>query len=281
MTYRILPPHLQNLAEMARKYFRSKGVTKFRVEAAISPDGIFRHTLTANTTDGHYVCVEVSENAYFDTLDAMVLEYRNRKLPVRLYVAIPKGTPNDNFQKQLRQARRNGVGVLEVDGKSAELVLEALSQSLADLRQIDLNSIPARYRSNLSQAVDTFRNGNPAKGCAMVYDEIEDLSRRIAKKTQQKGLWRKIPKMKLDKDPWANVLEALMNELNLSACGCPKLKKPLLARVLGVTSYRNETGHKVRNRTDLIKRDKQLATRFEAASDLLLELIDASKPLHV
>jgi hypothetical protein len=281
MTYRILPPHLQSHAEMARKYFKSKGVTKFEVEAAVSADGTYRHTLMASTNDGHYVCVEVSESAYFDTLDAMVLEYRNRKLPVKLYVAIPRGTQNANFQKQLRQARRNGVGVLEVDGKGAELVHEALSQSLADLRQIDLNSVPAKYRSNLSQAIDTFRNGNPAKGCAMVYDEIEDLSRRIAKKTQQRGLWKKASKMKIDKDPWANVLDGLMNQLNYSACGCPKLKKPLLARVLGVTGHRNETGHKVRNRAELIKRDKELRTRFEGAEDLLFDLIEASKPLKV
>jgi hypothetical protein len=281
VTYRILPPHLQAHAEMAKKYFKSKGVTKFAIEAAVSSDGTYRHTLTASTTDGHFICVEVSENAYFDTLDAMVLEYRNRKLPVKLYVAIPKGTTNSNLQKQLRQARRNGVGVLEVDGRSAELIHEALSQSLADLRQIDLNSIPAKYRSNLSQAMDTFHNGNPVKGCAMIYDEIEDLSRKIATKTQKKGFWKNIPKLKLDKDPWANVLEALMNELNYSACGCPKLKKPLLARVLGVTGHRNQTGHKVKNRAELIKRDKELRTRFETAEDLLFDLVEASRPLKV
>src|SRR5882724_2212579 len=150
MIYQILPPHLQPHAEMAKKYFKSKGVTKFVVETA-SNDIPYRHTLTASTRDGHYVCIEVSENAYFDTLDAMVLEYRNRKIPVRLYVTIPKGTPNANFQKQLRQAQRNGVGVLEVDGAGGNLFCEALSQSLADVRQIDLNSIPAKYRSNVSQ----------------------------------------------------------------------------------------------------------------------------------
>jgi hypothetical protein len=281
MTYRILPPHLQIHAEAAKKYFKSKGVSKFAVEAPVSADGTYRHTLTASTADGHFVCVEVSENAYFDTLDAMVLEYRYRKLPVKLYVAVPKGTSNANFQKQLRQARRSGVGVLEVEARGAELVLEALSQSLADLREIDLDSLPTRYRANLSLAVETFRRGNPAKGCSMIYDEIEDLSRSIAKKTYQKGFWKKSTKLKFEKDPWANVVDALMNELNYSACGCPKLKKPLLARVLGVTAHRNETGHKVKNRADLIKRDKELRTRFETAEDLLVDLVEASRPLKV
>jgi hypothetical protein len=281
MSYRILPPHLQNLAEQVKKYFKSKGITKFAVEEPIDRDGIFRHTLLASTSDGHYVCVEVSENAYIETLDAVLLDYRNKNLPVKLYVAIPKRMVVVNLQKQLRQARRNGVGVLEVDEKGAELVHEALSQSLVDLRSVEFDSFPSKYRGSLSRAVETFRNGDPAKGCSTVYDEIEALSRRIAKKTQKKGLWKSVPKLNLDRDSWANVMEALMEQLNYSACGCPKLKKALLARVLGITSHRNETGHKISRRADLVKRDKRLRTRFEDAIDLLSDLIDASRPLYV
>ncbi len=281
MSYRILPPHLQGHAEAVKRYFRTKGVTKFTIEEPIGRDGVYRHTLTATTNDGHYICVEVSENAYIDTLDAVVLDYRNKKLPVKLYVAIPKGVSNANLQKQLGQARRNGVGVVEVDENGADLIHDALSQSLADLREIDLNSFPTKYRSALSQAADSFRRGNPAKGCSMVYDEIEDLSRRIAEKTEAKGFWKSAPTLKIDKAPWANVLEALMEQLNYSVCPCPKLKKVFLARVLGITSHRNETGHKIRRRADLVKRDKRLRTRFEDATDLLLDLINASKPLHV
>ncbi|HEX7330309.1 MAG TPA: hypothetical protein VF290_02350 [Pyrinomonadaceae bacterium] len=282
MTYRILPTHLHIYAEAVKKYFKThKGITSFKTEEPIVRDGIFRHTLTAETKDGHYICVEVSESAYIDTLDAVVLDYRNKILPVKLYVAIPKTATNTNLQKQLSQARKNGVGVLEVDEKTGDIIHEALSQSLAGLRPIDLQAFPPKYRAPLSDAANTFHNGNPAKGCSMIYDEIEALTRRIASKTQKKGCWKTIPKLKIDKDPWANVLEAMMDQLNASACSCPELKKIFLAKILGITSLRNETGHKIQRRADLVKRDKRLRTRFEEATDLLLDLINASKPLHV
>jgi hypothetical protein len=280
--YRILPSHLYIYAEAVKKYFKThQGIISFAEEQPISKDGIYRHTLTAESKDGHYICIEVSENAYIDTLDAIVLNYRNNFLPVKLYVAIPKAASNSNLQKQLAQARANGIGVLEVDEKSGELIHDAVSQSLTGLRPVDLQAFPPRYRPALSDAANTFSNGNPVKGCAMVYDEIEDLSRRIAKKTQVKGFWKNVPTLNLDKTPWANVMETVMEQLNFSACRCPKLKKPLLARVLGITAHRNETGHKVTRRADLVKRDRRLRTRFEDASDLLSDLIDASRPLHV
>lgn len=53
------------------------------------------------------------------------------------------------------------------------------------------------------------------------------------------------------------------------------------ALMSGTTGLRNESGHKPKNRADLIKRDSQLRTRFESAADLLLELCDAVKQLHV
>lgn len=280
--FRILPSHLHVYAETVKKYFRTQqGIRGFKEEEPIGQDGFYRHTLTAEDKNGHYICVEVSESAYIDTLDAVILNYRNNILPVKLYVAIPKAASNSNLQKQLGQARVNGVGVLEVDENNGDLIHDALSQSLAGLRPVDLRAFPPKYRASLSDAMNTFRNGNPAKGCAMVYDEIEDLSRRIAKKTQGKDLWKTIPKLKLDKGPWAKIMEALMEQLNYKACRCPKLKKVLLARVLGITPLRNEAGHKISRRADLIKRDKKLRTRFEEASDLLLDLIEASKPLHV
>jgi hypothetical protein len=58
---------------------------------------------------------------------------------------------------------------------------------------------------------------------------------------------------------------------------CPALSMPLLARVLSVAPHRNDTGHKITSLNQLIKRDTELKTRFESATDLLLELITAYK----
>jgi len=53
---------------------------------------------------------------------------------------------------------------------------------------------------------------------------------------------------------------------------CPKVSRPLLARILGITEHRNELGHKPRNRAARVKRDQELRTRFEAAADLLFDV---------
>jgi hypothetical protein len=280
MTYSFLAPHLQAYAEATRKYFRTeKGISGFRIEQPIEKHDEYCPTLSAITKDFHNLCVEVSESAYTHALDAAVLDYRNRLIPVKLYVAIPRDGTAANLQ-QVKQAKKNGVGVLEVDESGGSIIAEPLSQSLAGLRQPRYKSFPARYRSTLSDGVSTFLNGNPNKACSMIYDEMEALSRRIAKKTHSNGHLN-VPSLNLDTGSWARVTKGLMNHLNYSACGCPQLKEVLFARVLGITSHRNESGHKIKRRADLIKRDKQLRTRFETAADLLLDLVDASKPLKV
>jgi hypothetical protein len=59
------------------------------------------------------------------------------------------------------------------------------------------------------------------------------------------------------------------------------LTTAFLAKIHGVTPHRNESGHKPRSEAELKKRDRELRTRFEAAVDLLRDLIVAVKPLRV
>ena len=70
-----------------------------------------------------------------------------------------------------------------------------------------------------------------------------------------------------------------------SAFGPSKLPMPsteadVCGADLGITPYRNDTGHKPKDMKALIKRDQQLRTRFEDAVDLLGELIDATEALE-
>ena len=125
----------------------------------------------------------------------------------------------------------------------------------------------------------------PAKGCALLYDEIESLSRRVANKTFQRGLWKtgETPEGNVDTRAWANVLDQLSDKLDFHSCraSCPDLSRNLIAQIRGITGPRNESGHKPKRKSDLIKRDRRLRTRFESAADLLLDLSDAAKPLRV
>jgi hypothetical protein len=143
---------------------------------------------------------------------------------------------------------------------------------------------PPRYRSALADAENTFRNGSPAQGCLLVQQEIEQLSRRIARKTQTKNLWRPLkpgeraPRFS-DKTAWARVMDILLEHIDLNLCPTPD--RSLLNRIAGMTSQRNEGGHKPATLKALVKRDRELRTRFESAVDTLYDLISQSRHLRV
>jgi hypothetical protein len=78
--------------------------------------------------------------------------------------------------------------------------------------------------------------------------------------------------------------EFLPTELGLSKQSetvCASLDKQMVQRIVGITTYRNQTGHKPRNIQDTMDRDSKLKTRFEAAVDLLLELVQAVGPICI
>ncbi len=206
---------------------------------------------------------------------------------MKLYVSMPKSAKDPYYRENLRVARQRGVGVLEIENSNGEIILEALSISLTGCRPINRKSFQPKYRSKLAEAEGTFRNGSPAQGCLIIYEEIEHLCRNIAKKTRSKGFWkppkkgRKSQKMNLDKGPWAKIMEILMENLDYKKCASPDLKQALFARILGITPHRLDSAHKPKTRNALIKRDRELRTRFESASDILEDLIKASKPLRV
>ncbi|SRR6266568_2296115 len=285
MTYNFLQPHLHATADAAIIFFKGRyGVAQFRKEEPIVSDIGFATTLHGLTTDFHYLCVEVSETAYSLPLDAFVLDCKNRIVPVRLYVVMPKGGNDKDFKANLKRARTNGVGIVEVDSTGGTVIQEALSLSLTGVRQIDPSEFPAKYRIPMGQAQSTFFNGDPAKGCSHLYDEIEALCRAIAKKLNRHSMWqskKKATGIDFDKDPWASVVQFTMKRIDRSTAKCPLMDNGLFNRILGITPHRNEAGHKLTSQKALMARDRQLRTRFEYATDILRELIVASKPLRV
>jgi hypothetical protein len=286
MTYGSLAPSLHTTADAARRFFQqNQGATQFQMEAPIDNEISYCPTLSATTPDFHSLCIEVTDTAFSDALDAsFVLECMTRFLPVRLYIAIPKNLAPTTVHEISQRARRRGVGLVAVSADGGDVIHSALSLSLAGVRPVEARAFPAKYRHALTQAESTFRGGNPEKGCGAIYDEIEALSRRIAKKTHDKGWWTGAPVViDFTKHNWAPLLEMFMARLDFasSRVPCPELKKPLIARVLGITELRNQAGHKPTSRARLIKRDKEARTRFEEGRDLLFDLVVASKGLRV
>jgi hypothetical protein len=244
----------------------------------------YRPTLQTVTPEYHDIWVEVSEAPYLRSLDSVVLHCVTNCLPVKMYVAFPEGISATEYKKNIDESRKKGVGALEVISNRCIVIHEALLLSLLGVRSEDHRQFPPRYRSVLSTAETTFRNGDPAKGCSLVYDEIEGLSRRLARKIRSKNWWtRKAsgpPTFKVDKDPWATIMETIISRADFTALPV-KMKKGLVIRVAALTDVRNEAGHKPRNRAAAIARDRELRTRFETAVDVFRDFAGAARPLRI
>jgi hypothetical protein len=277
--YKLLPPGLQPTADAAIEWFVNEwGIKKSRVEveAAFDSDINLRPTFVVPLDDGNLLCIEVSSNIYSNTLDSVVLRCRDKGLPVKLVVAAPKDVNDGEYSKKIKDAKRAGVGVLEVDSDSGQFVQSPLSLSLTGVRPLQLAEFPPRYRQALQHAHQMFRDGEPSKACSLVYDELERLCRALAKKVVQKGLW-KPGKLKLDISPWASVMSSMDQGIDRSDPLAKKVTSSLVARVIGVTGHRNESGHAPKNLKERTKRDHALRTRFESGVDLLHEVIEATK----
>jgi len=281
MAYRYLPENLHAIADRTKQYFRDeRGLSNFKTEEEVDKTLDYRPTLHTHTKDHHILCVDVQESPYSTALDSIVLDCVKRSFPIRLYVAFPENPSQQDYKKKVDRARTNGVGVVEVRANAIEVIHEALVLSLLGVRDIKPSRFPVKFRSELARAESTFRGGNPVEGCLIIYKELEALSREIVDKSRRKGLWRplkageKNPHLK-HRTAWQKIMEVLMDHLDHQKC--PALHVPLLARILSVAPHRNDTGHKVTSLGRLVKRDTELKTRFESATDLLFELIQASK----
>lgn len=279
MTYRSLPAHLHVTADAARKYFaRHQGATSFVTEEPFHTSVAYCPTFSGKTRDHHLLAVEVIDCSTSASLERCVHDCMRNFVPVRFYLGYPIGITDTNARLFHRFASANSVGLLEI-GTQATVVLQPLALSLAGVRPIEARRFPGKYKLALAMAEQTFRAGDPAKGCALLYDEIERICREIAKA----ALWQKAPGMNLDKDPWQGIAKFMLNHLDGAKAKalCPELDAGLIGRIVGVTAHRNDSGHKPANKAALVKRDKELRTRFESAADLLFDLVTASKPLRI
>jgi hypothetical protein len=286
VNFRYLSAELHPTAEGVASFLTDEhGLQKFRVEETAYKDLEYRPTLQAVTSEFHEVWVEINELPYPASVTPVVLYCMQKSLPVKLYVGFRRGVPEAEYKKQIDAARKCGVGAIEVsDEGGCEVIHEATLQSLTGLRPVDRKRFPVRLRSALARAETTFKTGDPAKGCSIVYDEIEGLSRKLALKIDREGWWTAsstpAPRFKIN-TPWATVMDSILGRTDFNKLP-PKLRdKVILRRVAALTGYRNEASHRPRNRNDRLRRDRELRTRFESAVDVLHDFADGARPLRL
>lgn len=290
MTYRILPDALRDTAEIVRKYLKDElGLTRIEIESALADDIEWRPTLTGVTRDHHIVCVEVTSGGYTDALDGFALDCMNRGIPTKLYIAFPdEGGQGeaDRVLKLFSKARDRGIGILLVKGNRCRTLAAPIELSLASVRRLDPKDLLQKYRQPLKDAEETFLAGDPVSGCGRVYAELETLSRKVAAKTYDLGWWNGsgIKPQKFGTHSWNDLCKKWHKHLDYAATNlkCPNLTEQLLSTIVGLAPKRNETGpHKPKDRSALMKRDRDLRTRFEHSIEVFIELQNAARPLRL
>lgn len=291
-SYRALPGNLIDIANTAQRYLvREFGVSQSKINIETGISDAIRFSPTINATTKHYdlICVEVVDESRLEevmhaNLLPFAIECRNLGLPVKLFIAIMRGLHASLSKSVLKNARDNGIAILELFPPNHGDIIGNMpvSLSLCGLRYFDLCEFSPKYREPLKLAIETFKGGNPAKGCSDVYDLLEDLTRRIGKKCDSipNAFIKKSHSIDWDRGSWATILNFINSNLHRSAVNCPELTTQLFSRLIGITSYRNAVGHRIRSVKKRIERDKSLRTRFESAMDDLLQLIKASRPLR-
>lgn len=286
MNFNVLPEQLREFTEnTVVRYFRTAyGYKNFKAEEQVNAAVNFRSTLKGECREGSIICIEVMERLRFnETHIQFILDCRTEILPVKFYIVLLKSDDNDpEYKANLLKAQKYSVGVYEIDTEGVcTKVAQPLSQSLAGVRTLDSNDFPPKYRAAYQGAVDTFKHGNPPKACQSIYEEIEKITRKIATKASSAGYLKATAATPLNfqKDPWFIVTEYLIANLNFSNANVKPLNKQILNSIAGLTSDRNETGHKPDTLKKLKTRDSKLKTRFEGSSDILISLIKSCKNL--
>lgn len=279
--YLAISQDLWSTANYAAKYLRETlGATHIKYEEELQKGLSYQPLIHGKLRDLHWVCVEVSSGGYTQALDSFVLDCKNGAIPVKLYIAYPKnGSDTQAFKELVRKARNRGVGIMEIDGDGdVDILAVPLSLSLAGVRRVVLSDFPSGYRHALAEAETTFLNGDPVKGCARVYDELERASRRLASKIEKRGLWKKNVQPKcgnFELAPWKKVLEDIRDCARLGDISGKegRLSETLVSNLIGITAHRNDAGHKPESLRKLIRRDREMRTRFESAVDLLRDFL--------
>ena len=289
MKFYLLDPTLKSTADKAVKFFRSqKNLKSFRAKRHPFGEDGWAPTFIGVNDEKISVCVEVSDNPYPTTLDAFILNCKNNGYPVQCYVVMPRDSNHAEFKERLKKAQENGVGVMDIDNHSRpHSYCEALTLSLTGLRN-EIQKFPQTLKPKITTAMNTFRNGNPAKGCSDIYDDIEALTRRLGKYADANNWWKPsthLPvNINFDTQNWNVLLNFYLQNLdfqNKVKPICVSLDRQLVQRIVGITTYRNQTGHKPKSIQETMDRDSKLKTRFETAVDLLLELVQAIDPIHI
>jgi hypothetical protein len=291
VNYSILGQNLHAVADRAKAYFAAEyGAKHFSCESPVEHDLPLRPTWQAELAGGYYLCVEVRESPFSNTLYEFVSKCAANALPIRLWVVVPEGAAAPSFGTELKQARDLGVGVVQIsDDGVAHVFHRPVALSLFALKKTDFNEVPKSQRDEVKTAESIFLDGSPDQGCQAICQALEQVTRKFAERTYEKGLWKQdqassaLDAAFFQTGPWSKVLEALESRIDtaLVRAKSSMFHKNSIVRARGYTDWRNSVSHKPNSFKKRLARDAKLRTMFESTRDLLVEWYGIAKPFKV
>ena len=263
MKYHFLSPDLKETAEVVHSYLiENMGLRRVEIEKATIPNVNFRPTLSGFSPRGFMVCVEISNSYYPKDLDILISDCLINDVPVKIFIAKPASKSHKKDETEIRRLSKKGIGLLIVGQSGVEVIRNASELSLF-LSNIQLKFIPKKLRATVTEATETYRDGNPVKGVSVICDEIELLIRKKAIKELKKG---NIPPSKLNfnKARLANIIDQLEKHTIFS--------KPFSGKCSVITEIRNDSSHPPRNFQKRQERHKKLKTNFNFSLYFLIDL---------
>ena len=287
--FAILAESLHSTANGAITYFKNEhGLKSIDLENPVKDfDKLgLRPSIQGTSAGGSRYCIEVAERLRLpDSVLGFLAECKKKNSPIKFILVIPDGAEDGDpdYAKNLRACKSNGIGVCTVDEDgSGTQHAGALSQLAVGVRHIEFSKYPIAFRSDLQMHMETYLSGNPVKACQGVAEILEDFTRKVVAKAHKEKLY---PKVYKHSHSWADICEEMQTKLvredpvTKKPTKCTPITKRLVSRIHGYTDYRNVVSHKPKNLEELREREIKIRTYFEQFSDLLLELVNASKTL--
>jgi hypothetical protein len=269
MKFTFTPEEAQKTARIAYASLVRDGF-KVQVEKAFSDDAPYRTTLLARQGQlARFVESQGALDFHRELRDfcrwlASRREYAELYLATSDEVAVTPGT--------FRDLRGEGVGLLTVGSDRRLTVLEkARNPALLITPEPTL-----RYgdcRAEVRAAVEKFNQTNRKDGLRDMCEIVERETEALAVLAARRGLLKMSEKNVADDMDWSSQINALASVNSYNHGFKPILAADLKDDLHSFTRGRNLVDHKVRNKKEDVKRQKQFAERMMQGPRLTAELV--------
>lgn len=274
MKYEFTAEEAQPVANAVAVYLNGRG---FRVhcERLFREDAPYRTTLLAEKRELQCLVEAQCSPSYGRAFRDLAHWLAANNEYVELYLATT--SESDIQTGLLTELGKDGVGILVVDNnKSISAPLRAINYALVVTPEPTLKY--GDYKQEVQSAVRKFNMVNRKDGLRDMCEIVEGLTEKLALKAVSKGYLR-IDKSKIEMANWQNKINILASPQNYNSGYQPIVADNLKTDLHSFRGARNLMAHKVRNRREDARRQRQFQERMMMGPRLVAELVSLKRKI--